>query len=53
MHDTDKDKNNKLITFRVAQGMEGDMDKRIDEGDYDNRSEIIRKAVKRLLKRET
>ena len=53
MHDTDKDKNNKLITCRVPNGMDNEMEKLIDEKEYDNRSEVIRKAVEGLLKRET
>ncbi|MHA1912150.1 MAG: ribbon-helix-helix domain-containing protein [Candidatus Kariarchaeaceae archaeon] len=52
MHESDRYKNDKLITFKVAQGMDNEMVKLVTEGDYDNRSEFIRKAVEGLLKRE-
>ena len=52
MFDPDKDKNNKLITFKVVEGMDDDMQKLVNEEDYDNRSEVIRKAVEGLLDRE-
>ena len=52
MHETDRYKNDKLITFKVPNGMDNEMVKLVTEGDYDNRSEFIRKAVEGLLKRE-
>lgn len=52
MYDNDRDKNDKLITFKVPGGMEEEMIKLVKEGDYDNRSEFIRKAVEGLLHRE-
>ena len=52
MHDADRYKNDKLITFKVPNGMDQEMVKLVDEKDYDNRSEFIRRAVEGLLKRE-
>jgi Arc/MetJ-type ribon-helix-helix transcriptional regulator len=52
MHESDRYKNDKLITFKVPEGMDNEMMKLTNEKDYDNRSEFIRKAVEGLLKRE-
>ena len=52
MHQADRDKNDKLITFKVPEGMDNEMEKLVMNKDYDNRSEFIRRAVEGLLKRE-
>ena len=52
MQYTDKDKKNKLITFKVPSGMNKEIVNLVEEKEYDNRSDVIRKAVEGLLKRE-
>ena len=53
MNNTDKNKKKKVIGLNVAERMDEAMKKLIKEEGYENRSEVVRKAVEGLLKRES